>query len=204
MFSKFVRKLAVALIVTLSVISYGHQLVLAADNFAVFAYSQKTGKFGVSYNYKDNDKARKRALEECKTKSKSKDCKEVLTLGYNKCGALAISLSDPSLYDVGSQSYKWFSGFDEAKKIAVENCNTKTGKRNCAVFLTVCQSNETKIEYVDCMKQLTSVVHTHKDGFSGECYYRDCTFATYYFPIRSTADGYTKLQKKVYNCGLVE
>jgi len=100
----------------------------AQGTWAAIALSTKTGAWGTSYNYEDEDEARSRALRECR--KNASDCKVYKTL-ENACVALAGD---------GSGNFGWAWGYEtisERRRRAVQQCRDQGGK-GCEVVTTFC------------------------------------------------------------------
>jgi hypothetical protein len=100
----------------------------AQGAWAAIALSTRTGAWGTSYNYGDEDEARDRAMRECR--KNASDCRVYKTF-ENVCVALAGD---------GSGNFGWAWGYEttsERRRRAVQQCRDQGGK-GCEVVTTFC------------------------------------------------------------------
>ena len=99
-----------------------------AGDWAAIALSTKTGAWGTSYNYDEEEDARDRAMRECR--KHASDCRVFKTF-QNVCVALAGD---------GSGNFGWAWGYEtasERRRRAVQQCRDQGGK-GCEVVTTFC------------------------------------------------------------------
>ena len=101
--------------------------VASAGDWGAVALSTKTGSWGTSYNYDDEDDARRRAMSECR--KHASDCKVFRTF-ENTCVAVAGDKS-------GNFGWAWGYNNSERRRRAIAQCRDQGG-RNCKVETTFC------------------------------------------------------------------
>ena len=99
----------------------------SAGDWGAIALSTRTGSWGTSYNYDDEDEARERAMRECR--KHASDCKIFRTF-ENSCVALAGDKS-------GNFGWAWGYTNSERRRRAIAQCRDQGG-RNCKVETTFC------------------------------------------------------------------
>ncbi len=99
----------------------------ADAGYGAIAYDQNNGKDGASWNQKTPAEANEAALKLCA----SADCR-VHPVEPAGCGALAISKEDKAWGGADRES------LDEARRDAVEHCQTHTKTGICAVRVSGC------------------------------------------------------------------
>jgi len=104
-------------------------------SYAAIAYSPKTTKIGVGYNFSSRAAAEKEALKEC-----SADDARIVTWVNEGFCALALG-DDKSVWGVG-WSYGNGASTREAKAFALEECNKRT--KNGEIWAVVCSSDAVK------------------------------------------------------------
>ena len=99
----------------------------SAGDWGAIALSTRTGAWGTSYNYDDEEEARDRAMTECR--KNARDCKVFRTF-ENTCVAVAGD---------GSGNFGWAWGYttSERRRRAISQCRDQGG-RNCKVETTFC------------------------------------------------------------------
>ncbi len=99
----------------------------SAGDWGAIALSTRTGAWGTSYNYDDEEEARDRAMSECR--KNARDCKVFRTF-ENTCVAVAGD---------GSGNFGWAWGYttSERRRRAISQCRDQGG-RNCKVETTFC------------------------------------------------------------------
>jgi hypothetical protein len=105
-------------------------LAAAAPAFAAygaFAFDEKTGKYGVSWNEDNQGKADQAALKGCQ----SEQCKVVFRTGPHECGAIATA----------EQGAAWGGAKrpkrEGAELAAIQNCQKRT-KGQCKIRANEC------------------------------------------------------------------
>jgi hypothetical protein len=111
------------------------EIYIDPDSYAAIAYSPKTAKIGVGYNYNSRAAAEKEALKQCDVE----DAKIVTWVNNGFC-ALALG-DDKTTWGVG-WSYGNGASTREAKSFALEECNKRT--KNAEIHCVVCSSNAVK------------------------------------------------------------
>ena len=98
----------------------------AANEYGALAYGRKNGALGWSYNYDDEDEARRRAMEECE--KYASDCKIARTF-TDVCVTVARA----------GNRMGWAWGYEKAerRRRAIAECR-KDGGRNCKVEANFC------------------------------------------------------------------
>jgi hypothetical protein len=99
-----------------------------AGDWGAIALSTRTGAWGTSYNYDDEEDARDRAMRECR--KHASDCRVFRTF-ENVCVALAGD---------GSGNFGWAWGYESAaerRRRAIAQCRDQGG-RGCSVVTTFC------------------------------------------------------------------
>jgi hypothetical protein len=100
-------------------------LAIAAPAFAeygAFALDSTTGKYGFSWNERDQHAADAAALKGCKSDS----CKVVFQVGPKHCGAIATT-ENGKIWGGADRDER-----DAAKLAALENCQKRT-KEQCVI-----------------------------------------------------------------------
>lgn len=99
----------------------------SAGDWGAIALSTRTGSWGTSYNYDDEDEARQRAMRECR--KNARDCKVFRTF-ENTCVAVAGD---------GSGNFGWSWGYtpSERRRRAIAQCREQGGK-GCKVESQFC------------------------------------------------------------------
>ena len=105
-------------------------VMAAAPAFAAygaFAYDEKTGKYGFSWNEANQKQADDAAIKGCNTTA----CKVVFRVGPKKCGAIAVT-DDGKIWGGADRPTK-----AAAELAAMQNCQKRT-KVQCAVKGSEC------------------------------------------------------------------
>ncbi|HEV3142597.1 MAG TPA: DUF4189 domain-containing protein [Gemmataceae bacterium] len=105
------------------------------DSYAAIAYSPKTAKFGIGYNYGTRAAAEKEAMKQCEA-----DDAKIVVWVHNGFCALALG-DDKSVWGVG-WSYGDGARTREAKSFALEECNKRT--KNAEIHAVACSSDAMK------------------------------------------------------------
>ena len=98
-----------------------------ADTYGAIAYNKNTGRYGWSTNYKTQDEANDRALDEC-----GRGCRVVMRFWGEYRGALARG--DNSAW--GATSGPTDEG---TRRTAIETCRKYRGT-NCSVLVSACNT----------------------------------------------------------------
>jgi hypothetical protein len=101
----------------------------AAARFGAIAYSPRDMAYGYSYDVGTAQRAKNRALRQCRSRVGSGDCRVVKV--FKRCGALATSRGGRR-YGAGAGPNK-----SVAKKRAIRHCRNKGG-RKCRARVAVC------------------------------------------------------------------
>jgi hypothetical protein len=102
-----------------------------AGDWGAIALSTRTGAWGVSWNYDDEDEARNRAMRECR--KHASDCRVYKTF-ENACVALAGDSK-------GNFGWAWgYETVSERRRRAVQQCRDQGG-RGCEIVSTFCTGN---------------------------------------------------------------
>ncbi len=96
--------------------------------FGAIAYGRKSGAFGYSYGWGDQDKAESVAMENCG--KNGNDC-EVMVWFDRKCGSVAAPSNSTAAY------WGLGDGAGDANSHALSQC-TKDGGQNCEVKVSQC------------------------------------------------------------------
>ena len=94
----------------------------AFAEFGAFAYESATGKYGFSWNERDQRAADAAALKGCAVEG----CKIVFRVGPRHCGAIAMT-ENGKIWGGADRD-----GRDTAKLAALENCQKRT-KEQCVI-----------------------------------------------------------------------
>lgn len=125
--------MAAALAVATLTIASGLQIAGAqsppddADAYGAIAYNERTGRYGWSINYKSQDEANDRALDEC-----GRGCRVVMRFWGEYCGALAKSPN-------GAWGTASGPTDQEARRITLRTCREYKGT-NCSVLVSKCNT----------------------------------------------------------------
>ncbi|BAW97885.1 hypothetical protein NIES970_28480 (plasmid) [[Synechococcus] sp. NIES-970] len=106
--------------------------VLAQNYFGAISYSPKTGTYGYSYDYSNQQAAINIAQNQCNQRSNGTGDCESLVWFSNACGSLAVASN-------GSYGSGWGENPDLAEYYAIDTCSDYGGY-DCAVLETVCTS----------------------------------------------------------------
>jgi hypothetical protein len=96
-----------------------------AANYGAIAYSESTGDFGFSFDYRSMDGATKRAIRECKKQSGADDCRMVQGVGSVRggpelCAALSV-LPLPGTKTTGEPTiFRWLTAETAASRKEAE------------------------------------------------------------------------------------
>jgi hypothetical protein len=113
-------------------------IVFNGDSYAAIAYSPKTAKIGVGYNYGTRAEAEKQALKQC-------DAEDARIVTWVNNGFCALALGDDkSVWGVG-WSYGDGASTREAKSFALEECDKRT--KNSEIHAVVCSSDAMKPQF---------------------------------------------------------
>jgi len=99
----------------------------ALAGYGAFAYDEKTGKSGFSWNEANQKQADDAAIKGCNTTA----CKVVFRLGPKKCGAIALT-DDGKIWGGADRPTK-----AAAELAAIQNCQKRT-KVQCAIKGSEC------------------------------------------------------------------
>ena len=99
----------------------------ARAEYGAFAYDAATGKYGDSWNERDQRAADQAALKGCR----SDNCKVVFQVGPRHCGAIAMT-ENGKIWGGADRDAR-----DAAKLAALENCQKRT-KEQCIVRANEC------------------------------------------------------------------
>ena len=99
----------------------------AHAGYGAIAYDQTTGAFGVSQNEPNAARANELALKKCG----SSECR-VHAVEPRGCGALAKSENDKAWGGADRD------GLEEAKRDAIEHCQSHTSSGHCNVVASAC------------------------------------------------------------------
>jgi hypothetical protein len=122
------KKILLALFASASLATAFAGAAEAATRYGALAYDMNTGRYGYSYNYDADWKARNRALTECGWNG----CKAYISF-RNGCGALAT--------DDQQRIYGWGTSSDRATAIqrAIYECKIRGG--NCSLRVWSCNAS---------------------------------------------------------------
>ncbi len=98
----------------------------SAASFGAIAFSQDTGGWGYSYNYRSRGAAQRRAMNECR--SKGRGCR-VIVWFRNACGALAVGRGN-------AYGWGWDAIRNRARGRALSACRARAG--GCQIRVDVC------------------------------------------------------------------
>ena len=101
--------------------------VASAGDWGAVALSTKTGSWGTSYNYDEEDDARQRAMSECR--KHASDCR-IYRRFENTCVAVAGD-------STGNFGWAWGYTPAERRRRAIAQCRDQGG-RNCKVETQFC------------------------------------------------------------------
>ncbi len=96
---------------------------------AAIAYSPATGQYGYAYNYRSKSEAEKTALADCGADDARIVC-------WVKDGFCALALGDDKAWWGVGWQYGSGAGTEEAKKAALENCQSKTTGAHIVLVLS--------------------------------------------------------------------
>ena len=94
----------------------------AFAKFGAFAYDEKTGKYGFSWNEDSQEKADQAAMKGCP----SEQCKVVFRTATHECGAIAAT-EDGKIWGGAKRPRR-----DAAELAAMQNCQKRT-KGQCKI-----------------------------------------------------------------------